>query len=318
MTRLDKAMSRGSLLGALLLLLPLPALGAEACSLCAKGTTRPEQTGSTPDFTHFFGNTRQLQTLSDQVGLGQQAGPLPFTLSGNVQTWTSGPPQDNLYTEAFQASYAIDKQWKLLGQQLYQQQDSISLWNFVGGVGYQPNDNLSLNAMVGVGVNTLYTYQWAAYISPQYTVPWKIGGQDRIALDADFTFEDYELGDFYQVRPKINVNLASWFPQLQIGWAIGEFDNATSVTKTQYYQPQPVRGLSLTAVLKPLDSTYLVLSYLPDNLNYIAGSYSSQSTVGATMHLNVTDSFRASLFYQDSWYEGGADMAFGGGLSAAF
>jgi len=317
MRAVPRLLSGGGLAAALLWLAPLAAFGEEACTLCP-GAASAASSGASPDFTHFFGDTRYLQAMGDQVSLGTQKGPLPFTLSGNVQTWTSGPPQGELYTEVLQASYSIDSEWKLLGQQLYQQQDQITLWNFVGGFNYKPDDALSVNAMVGAGVNTLYTYQWTAYVSPQYTVPWTLGGQKRIAIEADFTYESYELGDFYQVRPKVSVNVASWLPQLQLGYAYGEFENSTSVTRTQYYQPQPVRGFNLTAVLKPFDSTYLVLSYLPDNLNYIAGSYSSQSTIGATMHLNLTDTFRASLFYQDTWYDGGSDMAFGGGISTAF
>src|SRR6187402_2556897 len=100
---------------------------------------------STPSgLTHFFGDTQHLQAVADQVSLSTQTGPLPFTLSGNVQSWTSGPKLSDLYTQTAQASFAINSQWKLLGQQLYQQQASVSLWNFVGGVNYSPTDDLSI------------------------------------------------------------------------------------------------------------------------------------------------------------------------------
>jgi hypothetical protein len=268
--------------------------------------------------THFFGNTRHLQAAADQGGLGTQTGPLPLTLSGNVQSWTAGPPMADLYTEAAQATYRIDDTWKLLGQQLYQQQSSISLWNFVGGVGYSPTENFSLNAMVGVGIHTQYTYQWAAYVSPQYTLPVLINGEKRVAFGANFTYEKYELGTFSQITPRVSLNVASWLPQVQIGYAFGEFDNTTPVTRTQYYQPQAVSGLNVTAVLHPFDSIFAVLTFLPENRNYIAGNYVRQSTVGATLHANLSPSFRASAFYQDTWYAGGRDHAIGGGISVAF
>ncbi|QIB35951.1 hypothetical protein G3A50_21235 [Ancylobacter pratisalsi] len=290
------------------------AFAQESGGVSASAASSDASTG----MTHFFGNTRHLQAAADQVGLSTQTGPLPFTLSGNVQSWTSGPPLADLYTEAAQATYRIDDTWKLLGQQLYQEQSSISLWNFVGGVGYSPTEDFSLNAMVGVGIHTQYTYQWAAYVSPQYTLPVEINGEKWVAFGANFTFEDYELGSFSQVTPRVSLKIASWLPQLQIGYAFGEFDETTEVTQTQYYQPQAVSGLNVTAVLHPFDSIYAVLTYLPENRNYIAGNYVTQNTIGAALHVNLSPSFRASAFYQDTWYAGGSDYAIGGGGSIAF
>lgn len=272
----------------------------------------------TTPMTNFFGNSRYLQAMSEQVNLSRQGGPLPFTLSGNVQRWTSGPPQSDLYTESAQLAYKMTDEWTLLGQQLYQQQASIELWNFVGGVGYQPTEDLSVNMMAGVGVHTRYTYQWAAYVSPQYTLPLTIAGEKRIAVGTNITVEKYELGTFYQIQPRVSFRAASWLPQLQIGYAFGDFDNSTDVTKTQYYQPQAVSGWSLTAVMNPFESIYAVVTYLPENRNYIAGNYAVQSTVSGTLHLNLTPSLRTSVFYQDTWYHGGGDQAFGGSLSVSF
>lgn len=285
----------------------------------ASGAAEAEEASNTPTgLTHFFGDTQHVQATADQVNLSTQTGPLPFTLSGNVQSWTSGPKLADLYTEAAQGYYTINKQWKLLGQQLYQQQAAISLWNFVGGLGYSPTDDISINAMAGVGVHTLYTYQAAVFLSPQYTLPKAITGDHTVALSENFTFENYALGNFYQNTPKVSVRVASWLPQIQIGYAFGTFVNDAGVTQTQYYQPQAVRGATLTAVLHPLERIYAVLTCLPANRNYIAGDYVTQSTVGATLHVNLATFLRASAFYQDTWYEGGSDHAIGGGLNVTF
>ncbi|MFK8251268.1 hypothetical protein [Ancylobacter terrae] len=290
---------------------------AQTCDDCSGEFGGASSDASQP-MTNFFGSSRFLQAMSDQVNLSRQGGPLPFTLSGNIQAWTSGPPQEDLYTEIAQLAYKLNDEWTVLGQQLYQQQASIELWNFVGGFGYQPTDDFSVNVMAGFGVHTLYTYEWATYISPQYTLPLTIAGEKRIALGANFTVEKYALGTFYQAQPRVSLKIASWLPQLQIGYAFGDFDNSTETTKTQYYQPQPVSGFSLTAVFHPFEPIYAVVTYLPENRNYIAGNYSIQSTVSGTLHMNWTTALRTSLFYQDTWYQGGGDQAFGGGLSLSF
>lgn len=61
---------------------------------------------------------------ADQVGLATQTGPLPISISGNVQSWTSGSPLRDLYTESAQGFYQLNQNWRILGQQLYQQQGS--------------------------------------------------------------------------------------------------------------------------------------------------------------------------------------------------
>lgn len=304
-------------LAVLLTLTAVPPAGAQACDDCASGAATASPQSSRP-MTNFFGNSRYLQAMSDQVNLSRQGGPLPFTLSGNVQSWTSGPPQADLYTEIAQLAYKIDDRWTLIGQQLYQQQASIELWNFVAGLGYQPTEDFSVNVMAGFGVHTRYTYEWAAYVSPQYTLPVSIAGEKRIALGANVTVEKYELGTFYQVQPRVSARAAEWLPQVQVAYAFGTFDNATDVTKTEYYQPQAVSGWSLTAVFHPYESIYAVVTYLPANRNYIAGNYAIQNTISGTLHMNLTPSLRTSLYYQDTWYEGGGDQAFGGGISVSF
>ncbi|GAB0120139.1 hypothetical protein Acid7E03_42110 [Acidisoma sp. 7E03] len=247
-----------------------------------------------------------------------QTGPLPITVSGNVQSWTSGPPLENLYTESAQASFKIDKAWTILGQQLYQQQGSITLANLVGGVNVKPSQDLSINMLAGAGIHTRYTYQWSLFLSPQLRLPWMVSGQRRIALEADSTFEHYELGHFVQVTPKIDVKIASWFPQLQVGYAFGRFDNDGTVSSTQYYQPQALRGATVTAVFRPAESVYIVASLLPANRNYIAGTHVVQSTIGGTIHWNIADWLRLSFYGDDTWYSGGSDRALGGGLGFAF
>lgn len=267
---------------------------------------------------HFFGDTRHLQATADQVGLATQTGPLPITLSGNVQTWTSGPPLGDLYTEIAQASFKLNDSWTLLGQQLYQQQGSVTLANIVGGVNVKPTPDLSLNVLVGAGIHTLYTYQWSTFVSPQYRLPWTFGGQQRVALEADGTFEHYQLGQFSQITPKIDLRIAAWLPQVQLGYAFGSFNNDGPSSSTQYYQPQALRGVTLTTVFHPCDKVYVVLSILPANENYIAGSHVTQNTVGGTFHWNVSNWLRLSFYGEDTWYDGGSDRALGGGLSFAF
>jgi hypothetical protein len=297
--------------------LPATAGGCNSTASCSATATSPaDEAASEP--IHFFGDTSHLQATSDQVSLASQPGPLPISISGNIQSWTSGPPLSDLYTEAAQGFYRINENWKILGQQLYQQQGSITLANFVGGFNYKPNDDISLNVTAGVGVHTLYTYQWSTYISPQYVLPWTISGKKRIALEADTTFENYIRGNFSQVTPKLDLDLASWLPQLQIGYAFGNFENTTSISTTQYYQPQTIRGVTLTAVLHPLAQVYIVASYLPANRNYIAGSYVSQNSFGGTIHWNLNSALRLSAYGEDTWYQGGSDRALGGGISLAF
>ena len=305
---------------ALLVVIPAPPMAAEMnCNTAGNGRSPTTNTVASDDLSlHFFGNTTHLQATSDQVGLATQTGPLPISISGNVQSWTSGSPLRDLYTESAQGFYQLNQNWRILGQQLYQQQGSITLSNFVGGVNFRPKNDLSFNVTVGAGVHTLYTYQWSAYLSPQYRLPWTVCGRKPVALELDTTFENYVLGNFSQATPKIDLDLTSWLPQLQIGYAFGDFDNTTSVHPTQYYQPQAIRGVTFTAVAHPLDQMYVVVSYLPANRNYIAGSYVTQNTFGGTVHWNLTAGFRLSFYGEDSWYEGGSDRALGGGVSFAF
>jgi hypothetical protein len=292
---------------------------ATNCNTADTGRSPTTKTLASDDLSlHFFGNTTHLQATSDQVGLATQTGPLPISVSGNVQSWTSGPPLGDLYTESAQGFYRLNQNWRILGQRLYQQQGSITLWNFVGGVNFRPNNDLSLNVTVGAGVHTLYTYQWSAYLSPQYRLPWTVCSKKPVALEIDTTFENYVLGNFFQATPKLDLDLTSWLPQLQIGYALGDFDDTASVRLTQYYQPQAIRGATITAVAHPLDQMYIVASYLPANRNYVAGSHVIQNIFGGAVHWNLRTGFRLSFYGEDSWYEGGGDRALGGGVSFAF
>jgi hypothetical protein len=127
----------------LLVVMPAPAMAAEMnCNTADTPCSATKNTVASDDLpVHFFGDTTHLQATSDQVGLEAQTGPLPISVSGNVQSWTSGPPLSDLYTESAQALYHINQNWKILGQQLYQQQGSIALSNFVGGFNYRPNND---------------------------------------------------------------------------------------------------------------------------------------------------------------------------------
>lgn len=311
----------GWLAGVGLALTTAPAVAAGNCdptSAVCSSATATTAADDNLDWIYFFGDTQHLQTTSDQVSLATQTGPLPFTVSGNVQVWTSGPPLGNLYTESAQTSLKLNPTWTLLGQQLYQQQGSITLTDLVGGVNYKPSPDLSINLLMGGGVHTLYTYQWSTFLFPQYRLPWKLGGEQRVAFETDGTFEHYELGNFSQATPKLDLRIAPWFPQLQVGYAFGNFDNTTAVSVTQYYQPQAIRGTTVTAVIHPLENIYVVMSFLPNNKNYIAGSFTDQTTFGGTLHWNLSNALRLSFYGEDTWYENGSDRALGGGLSFAF
>jgi hypothetical protein len=315
--------TRRKAVAAALALLPACGIGQAAAADCPAGTdpcTTPAEApanSSAPTF-NFFGNTSHLLATSDQVSLASQHGPLPITISGNVQRWTSGPSMQNLYTQSAQGLYSIDDHWKLLGQELYQQQGSINLLNLVGGFNYRANDDFNINVTAGVGDHTLYTYRWSTYISPQYRLPVEVYGQRRLSIEAATTFENYALGNFYQLTPKLDMDLGDWLPQLQIGYAFGNFGNTTATTRTQYYQPQTVRGLTITAVAHPLEQVYIVASWLPANRNYIAGNYVVQDTIAATVHWNVAGNFRLAAYAEKSWYQGGSYRALGGGISFAF
>ena len=298
---------------ALTCLLCLPASAAEAPAPSPTASPGAVQTEKAP--VHFFGSAAHLQATADQVTLGTQGVPLPITISGNAQRWTSGPGMANLYTQAAQASYRIDDTWQLLGQELFQQQASIQLMNFVGGFKYKPDDAFNINVTAGAGIHTLYTYQWSTYVSPQYRLPWTIDGSRRVSLEADTEFENYALGNFFQVTPKLDVDVAPWVPQMQVGYAFGDFNNTTSVTKTQYYQPQTLRGVTLTLVFNPLKRLYIVTSVLPSNRNYIAGNFVVQTTLAATVHWNIARALRLSAYAEESSYQGGSYRALGGGIA---
>ncbi len=278
--------------------------------------TQPE----TPaDRMHFFGNFNHPQAMQDQVALAVHPGPLPIMVSGNVQRWMTGPPLKDLDTQVAQGLFRVNDKWTVVAQQLYQQQGPITLANLVAGFNYKPDEDWSINATLGAGIHTLYTYQWSGFISPQYQLPLEIAGRKRISVEAGLTFEQYQLGTFTQILPKVNLHVASWLPQVSVGYAEGHFHNSTPVSATQYYQPQTVHGFALTAVTRPLDSVYVVVSYLPVNRNYIAGSNVTQDTVSGTIHWNLTDSLRLSVFgqFQDV-RGGGSDNAFGGGVNFTF
>lgn len=266
--------------------------------------------------SHLFGSFGNVQGLQQQVSMVNAVGPLPITVSGNVQRWNSGPPLEDLYTEVLQGLFRIDDRWKFVFQQLYQKQGGISLANGVVGFNYAPDAAWSLNATAGFGVHTAYTYRYSLYVSPQLKLPMQHDGKALVSLEADLLFNDYELGRFAQAVPKVNLRVARFLPQLTVGYAFGHFTSNPGVTATQYYQPLTTRGLVLSPVFRPADNVFLVVSWFPNNRNYIAGTTPRQNTVGATLHLNVSNQVHFSLFSQYQETVGsGTDYALGGGVS---
>ena len=83
--------------------------------------------------THIFGGDINIQGLHQQFALATARGPLPFGVTGSVQRWISGPPLDNLYTQIAQGYVPVGDKWKLVFNEIYQNQGSINLANVVVG-----------------------------------------------------------------------------------------------------------------------------------------------------------------------------------------
>jgi len=302
------------------------ALGAPLASAQGTGAepARPTPSaGATADafasdlsHSHLFGSFGNVQGIQQQVSMVNAVGPLPITLSGNVQRWNSGPPLEDLYTEVLQGLFKLDDRWKLVFQQLYQKQGGVSLVNGTVGFNFTPDPAWSLNATAGFGVHTAYTYRYSLYASPQFKLPMQHDGKALVSLEADLLFNDYELGRFAQAVPKVNLRVARFLPQLTVGYAFGNFTSNAGVSATQYYQPLTTRGFVVSPVFRPADNAFLVVSWFPNNRNYIAGTTPRQNTIGATLHLNVSNQVHFSLFsqYQDT-IGSGTDYALGGGVS---
>lgn len=297
------------------LLLCFAHMGAQAQ---AKSTPESSSENSL-SHTHLFGGDSNIQSMQQQYSLATARGPLPIAVTGSIQKWVTGPALDNLYTQIAQGYVSVNNQLKFVFSEMYQKQGNIDLANLVVGATYKPTSTLSLNATVGAGVNTLYTYRYSLYLSPQYTLPFERNGQKLLSMEAGLNYQSYDLGEFAQVTPKLNWHVSDTIPVVSVAYAFGDFKNTTNTIQTGYYQPKTLRGAMLTTVVKPAEKAFLALSWYPANSNYVAGTQVIQDTVGATLHYNLSQQVRFSLFSQFQVTRGsGNDVAFGASASFNF
>ena len=270
-----------------------------------------------PYQTHIFGNDINIQSLHQQFSLANAKGPLPVGLTGSVQRWVTGPKLANLYTQIAQGYAPVTDNLKVVLNQIYQQQGNIELANLVVGASYQPNNDWSINATTGAGINYQNTYRYSFYLSPQFKLPFEKNGQKFTSIEAGLTYQNFELGEFTQIAPKFNWHVSDLIPLLSAGFSLGNFKNSTNQFTNGYFQPKTLNGAMLTGVIKPSQNSFLALTWYPANRNNIAGIEVIQDTFGATLHYNWTPQFRSSLFSQFQVTRGsGNDAAIG--LSASF
>lgn len=277
----------------------------------------PQSNSEDLSHTHIFGNDINIQALHQQFALANAKGPLPIGVTGSVQSWITGPKLANLYTQIAQGYAPVTDNLKLVFNEIYQKQGNIELANIVVGANYQPTKDLSINATTGVGTNPQNTFRYSFYASPQYKLPFEEKGKKITSIEAGLTYQNFELGEFTQIAPKINWHVANFLPVLSAGYSFGNFKNSTPQLTNGYYQPKTINGAMFTGVLKPSQNSFLALSWYPANRNNIAGLEVIQDTVGATLHYNWSPQIRASLFSQYQITRGsGNDVAYG--LSASF
>jgi hypothetical protein len=118
----------------------------------------------------------------------------------------------------------------VIASALYQKQGNINLTNTIFGVNYQPDKDWSINASAGVGTGDLYTYKYSLLFSPQYKLP--IFNNDRkiLSAEASVNYQEFNLGNFTQVVPKINWQASQYMPPISVGYAFGNFQYATQNT----------------------------------------------------------------------------------------
>lgn len=286
----------------------------------AQAQSSPQEASSdTLSHTHIFGGDINIQGMHQQYSLASAKGPLPIGVTGSVQRWVSGPKLANLYTQIAQGYAPVNDQLKLVFNEIYQKQGNIELANMIVGASYQPNSNLSINATTGIGINAQNTYRYSFYVSPQYKLPFEQNGQKITSIEAGLTYQNFELGSFTQIAPKINWHVSNSVPVLSLGYSLGDFKNSTNQTTNGYYQPKTLNGAMFTGVVKPSLNSFLALTWYPANRNNIAGIQVIQDTVGATLHYNWSQNFRSSLFSQFQVTRGsGNDVAFGLSASVNF
>jgi hypothetical protein len=280
-------------------------------------------TSSDPDSdymnTHVFTNYGNVQSSQQQLILLREKSPLPFSVFSSVQKWTTGPSQDNLYTQMAQGLYRVNDQWKIIASELYQKQGNINLTNTVLGANYQPDKDWSINASAGIGTGDLYTYKYSLLFSPQYKLPVFDNGRKILSAEASINYQEFSLGNFTQVIPKINWQPDQSMPPISIGYAFGNFQNSTPTTVNQYYEPKTINGAMISASLQATERSFLIISYYPYNKNLTGGRTITQDTVGATLNYKIADKFHIALFgqYQNA-RSVSIDIAFGGSLNFAF
>jgi len=269
--------------------------------------------------THVFTNYGNVQSSQQQLILLRDKSPLPFSIFSSVQKWTTGPSQDNLYTQMAQGLYRVNDQWKIIASELYQKQGNINLTNTVLGVNYQPDKDWSINASAGIGTGDLYTYKYSLLFSPQYKLPIFDNGRKILSAEASINYQEFSLGNFTQVIPKINWQPSQYIPPISIGYAFGNFQNSTPTTVNQYYEPKTLNGAMISASLQATERSFLIISYYPYNKNLTGGKTITQDTVGATLNYKITEKFHIALFgqYQNA-RDASIDLAFGGSLNFAF
>lgn len=268
---------------------------------------------------HTFSDYGNIQSSQQQLILLNDKAPLPFSIFGSVQKWTTGPKQDNLITEVAQGLFKINEQWRAVASQLYQKQGSINLTNTVFGLNYRPNPNWSINSSVGAGTGYMYTYKYSLIFSPEYKLPILINEKRALSTSLGMNYQEFSLGGFSQIVPKINWHVSDYLPPVSIGYAFGSFKNSTSVTTNQYYQPKTINGAMLAASFRATQKSFVILSYYPYNHNIIGGRTLIQDTIGTTFNYKITDRMHISAFgqYQNS-RASSIDLAFGGSVNFSF
>jgi hypothetical protein len=269
--------------------------------------------------THVFTSYGNIQSTQQQVFLMNNDKPLPFSLSGNVQKWNTGPSQENLYTQMFQGLYRVNNRWNVIFSEIYQKQGDIQLANAAVGFNFVPDNDWSFNASLGLGSGYSYTYKYSLLFSPQYRLPFEFNGRKAFAVEAALNYQDFSSGSFTQIVPKLNFQISETLPPISIGYAFGNFRNSGSKKTNQYYQPKTSNGAMVSASIRLTDNSFAIFSYYPNNKNIIGGNTVSQDTLGATWNYKVAPNVHLSIFgqYQNT-RNSSVDVSFGGSVNFSF
>ena len=295
-------------------------VAAVALLYCARVDAQGSPSGDQPySRTHVFTNYGNIQSTQQQVFLMGNDKPLPFSLSGSVQKWNTGPNQDNLYTQMFQGLYRINDRWNVIFSEIYQRQGDIQLANAAVGFNFVPDNDWSINASLGLGAGYSYTYKYSLLFSPQYRLPFDFNGRKAFAVETALNYQEFSSGSFIQIVPKLNFQISETLPPISIGYAFGNFKNTGSQKINQYYQPKTSNGAMISASVRLTDNSFAIFSYYPYNKNIIGGNTVSQDTIGATWNYKVANSVHLSIFgqYQNT-RNSSVDVSFGGSVNFSF